>query len=1425
MKRKFTKATAMLLSLIFIFTAFTSLPLTANAATEYIDISLVDYPRGGGTDTWGHPALHFMSGWNVSASRLFSAKAASNKGMQVAYCVQPNVPLHPGDQSPEILPETFLDTYNNGALNYLEIQRLLGRIMQYGYTGVVTTSLSDAVMAEMIATQLLVWETIVGERASDFTHIAPPSNLDSITDTIRSDHPLRSDIFANYNRIVTSVQNHSKIPSFMRGSLTAAVTHEMTWDGSKYTVTLTDTNGVLANFNFTSPTPGVSFTKSGNNLTITMTTAPTGEIEIHADKTGSVRSAVTFWCSNKIVVKGEVQGLVMSGQEVSDPINAYVKVKVSYGSLAIVKTTQNNNGSVSGFTFEVRNSAGTLIGTYTTNSTGKIDIPNLQPGTYSVKEINLSSDFVEPTPNPKSVTVNAGQTATVSFDNIKKRGVITIRKTDANPTMGGYSLAGAEFEIRDQGGTLVDTITTDSNGRAQTKILPLGVYRVKETKAPYGFVLDTNTYTSTLSGTQGTGEVVYAPDVTVAEQPQVGRINIEKYNSTPNMGDYDLTPAVFEIRNSAGTLVDTLTTDAQGKAQSKDLKLGDYTVTEKSAPYGYVRNTNTFNVKLEYGGQDVSVVYKTASIPERPQTGIIRVHKLNANPNMGDYPLNGAVFEVRAAQDIKQRDGKVIYNKGDLADTITTNAAGEAQTKELPLGAYPLVFTAHESAATARPVFITQDEVDKAIIGGGNVVDHKFRVYSFFLQGHTAKEKADFLKHEHGTSGSYSGDFNKSYDSNGFLFSRGSISTPYDKVLLPWSKVAKRIDEYIADGRYMSQRELDHIPEYEKGILAWGIYHFYQNQPEEVPRPYPSAIYDVNDAEKVIRPQLDEPERVAEILEGMAAVLDNTADFDRHYESMRKFFEDLTAYHNGAFSLFAPAKPAEKEIPIPPLDLPEPSAAPVNEAAVYDLQLGATVFIGTDEYELYSFDDTHVVLRDVNAPLFTKDMPRDEFDRKLRENHLNDDLIKTADTPDPKTPEPEIDENAELKDQIRDRLDWLGYMVSDELIEDGLEEYGNRGGDGDYKDVADFIERVFLSEDETPKQEEGQPYIPKVGDKYEIEGRMFIVDTVDPGIDKVSLRDVTFENGVGFPIFRSETLAFMEMYDPIQPEPQTPAREEPAEKETITPSWEQTKRRSRTQTFDLHPEIPMSERHNYRITDDDLGVGGAKTKLQHFDAWASTFGETVTAIELAPEGTGYRAKTRFAKFYNLPELMSMFKMTANIQTADMLNLPVPKANFHNEVIKPSQWQQDMVALLSSIAIRERKYEIGVLRAMGMQKLKVIAGLWTETLAITIICLMIGLGVGTLVAQPVSNVMLDQQIAAAEQASKNNSGMSGSGMMSSSSGNTGQDTEPLKDLNVSLQWVTILEIIGIALVLSSLSGVIATRKITKYEPIKILMERN
>ena len=110
-----------------------------------------------------------------------------------------------------------------------------------------------------------------------------------------------------------------------------------------------------------------------------------------------------------------------------------------------------------------------------------------------------------------------------------------------------------------------------------------------------------------------------------------------------------------------------------------------------------------------------------------------------------------------------------------------------------------------------------------------------------------------------------------------------------------------------------------------------------------------------------------------------------------------------------------------------------------------------------------------------------------------------------------------------------------------------------------------------------------------------------------------------------------------------------------------------------------------------------------KNGLQHFDAWASSFGETVTAVELKPEGTGYRTKTRFAKFYNLPELMAMFKEIADIKTADMLDLPVPKVNFHNVAVKPSEMQKEMVA---SLAERAEKVRAGLVDSSVDNMLKI-----------------------------------------------------------------------------------------------------------------------
>ncbi|MXQ53510.1 ABC transporter permease [Shimazuella alba] len=151
----------------------------------------------------------------------------------------------------------------------------------------------------------------------------------------------------------------------------------------------------------------------------------------------------------------------------------------------------------------------------------------------------------------------------------------------------------------------------------------------------------------------------------------------------------------------------------------------------------------------------------------------------------------------------------------------------------------------------------------------------------------------------------------------------------------------------------------------------------------------------------------------------------------------------------------------------------------------------------------------------------------------------------------------------------------------------------------------------------------------------------------------------------------------------------------------------------------------------------------------------------------------------------------------------------------------------IIVLLSSMAIRERKYEIGVLRAMGMKKWKVALGLWSEMLIITSLCLVFGLGIGSAAAQPITDTLLAQQIESAELEAEEQAQQNSGGMMMGpiSMSNSASSAEPLRNLDISLGSDTALQIIGIALLLASIAGLISISRITKYEPIKILMERN
>ena len=232
----------------------------------------------------------------------------------------------------------------------------------------------------------------------------------------------------------------------------------------------------------------------------------------------------------------------------------------------------------------------------------------------------------------------------------------------------------------------------------------------------------------------------------------------------------------------------------------------------------------------------------------------------------------------------------------------------------------PLHFTAAESYDPQRRLYISMDEIDRLLRGGKRSTDYRLAVYSFYRNHTDRREREDFLKNYHGEySGYHGGNDNVTYQpGKGVHFSHGSITEPYAKVELKWNAVEKRVSAMIAQGRFLTDEDRAAMPQYEKHQLARNIRTFFENVPQEQPHPYPFG-FDYWDAVKLIEPQLDDPARVEEIYQMMVPVWEATPQDDRMYKWRQTAFENLSAFRQGTFTLFAehkepaaPAMPPEK---------------------------------------------------------------------------------------------------------------------------------------------------------------------------------------------------------------------------------------------------------------------------------------------------------------------------------------------------------------------------------------------------------------------------------------------------------------------------------------------------------------------------------
>lgn len=461
----------------------------------------------------------------------------------------------------------------------------------------------------------------------------------------------------------------------------------------------------------------------------------------------------------------------------------------------------------------------------------------------------------------------------------------------------------------------------------------------------------------------------------------------------------------------------------------------------------------------------------------------------------------------------------------------------------------PLHFTAAEGYAPQRRFFISGDEIDNLLRGGKRSTDYRLAVYSFYRNHTERKERENFLKHYHGEySGHSGGNDDVTYQlSKGVSFSHGSITAPYAKVELKWNAVEKRVSAMIAQGRFLTDEDRAAMPQYEKHQLARNIRTFFENVPQEQPHPYPFG-FDYWDAVKLIEPQLDDPARVEEIYQMMVPVWEATPQDDRMYALRQQAFENLTAFRQGTFTLFAEHK--------------EPAAPAMPQAKAYDLGYGhlgngLTVWNRLEE-EHGDYKTVAHIAPDRTVTIYDEEMPqavREEIQRIADTSEMT--ISATQDAPvfivppraqeppqkeEPADPYPELaaqvlrfvgefdgsrmdygeddaqaveniaqqlhdpvqreeirrllqsfldhadpeeeiavditlcmEQIAELPpalspeqaqiEEIAGYLEEAGYAVSSELVEEGLMDYRAHGGKGDSQDVADFIERGFLSEE------------------------------------------------------------------------------------------------------------------------------------------------------------------------------------------------------------------------------------------------------------------------------------------------------------------------------------------------------------------------
>ena len=430
-------------------------------------------------------------------------------------------------------------------------------------------------------------------------------------------------------------------------------------------------------------------------------------------------------------------------------------------------------------------------------------------------------------------------------------------------------------------------------------------------------------------------------------------------------------------------------------------------------------------------------------------------------------------------------------------------------------------------------MFITQDEIDGFFLC--DHLDSRLAVYSHFCYPHTPEERQKFIK---GSFGEYSGGaragygYTKTY--KGLDYERDYNSKKYDTVHLTIPNVVKEYERLIAQKRFPGEDAIAKIPEYERGQLARTVYNGFYNAPDDVPRPYPKGA-DYYDALPMIEEQLQDKGETAEMLAALTSRLDGTDESDRFYDSVRRAKEQLSEYVDGTFSLFNHRH-----------DAPQQERSFVEQVAEDAARLAAEQPSAYERFSVIETDDGYAVWDDI----------RDEI-------YVDSEGVR---------------ETFPSEWQAEDYLEQVRKAVSEKEAAEWL--YVEQSGNTAAKPEQPQSEPVSTAD----------PVI--VGTRLTIDGRQFEVDSVDDHTQNVSLRDVTFEGGTGFPIFRTEPISFVreivEQADPAALAPPQPQTDKPPA--ALTPP---KKKKQNALAYPLD-----ADGQNYRITDDHIGEGAPLERFQ-----------------------------------------------------------------------------------------------------------------------------------------------------------------------------------------------------------------------------------